>query len=97
MGQAELCPQGAEVTTKDECECALQKATELGITLPNRKFLVAGSWGHVPHQCSWGPTFDPAFHFNSMQTTNVPDFVMICKKGKCILFITVQLFFGSII
>ena len=98
MGQAELCPSGAEITTEDECDSALQQATELGITLQGRKTLVAGSWDRLPHQCSYQYHGDNAFHFNNEQTNNVAKFVngayrMICRKGKCILildFITVN-------
>ena len=90
MGQAEVCPSGAEITTRDECDSALQHAAELGITNMGRTSLVAGSWGHVPYQCSYQHGGDQAFHFNSNQTNNVDDFLngeyhMICKNGKYIL------------
>ena len=92
MGPAELCPSGAEITTRDECNSALQQAAELGITGMGRKSLQAGSWGHVPYQCSYQHKGDQAFHFNSRQTNDVAAFLngqypMICKNGKCILIV----------
>ena len=88
MGQAELCPSGSEITSTDECNRALEFASELGITLGNRKNLISGSWGHVPYQCSYQAGGDQAFTFNRRETNNVASFVnggyrMICNNGAC--------------
>ena len=86
MEQAELCPTGAEITTEDECRNALGYASSIGITLGSRNTLQAGSWGHVPYQCSYQAGGDQAFHFNRRETSNVDSFLtggykMICKQG----------------
>ena len=85
MGQAELCPSGTELT-EDECHSAVEHASDLGITLGDRK-IVANSWGHVPPHCSYQHKGDQAYHFNRKNTNNVAAFIngqyrMICKNGK---------------
>ena len=91
MGEAELCPAGKEITTQDECESALQKATELGITLTgitaDRKTLRVGSWGSHPPGCSYFYASNQRFHFNKKETIDARNFLngryrLICKTGK---------------
>ena len=99
MGKAVICPAGTEITTKEECESALQKATELGITLQDRTTVRVGSWDSHPPQCSYFYAGDQAFHFNKRLTTDARNFLngnyrMICKTGKkhiskCIYFTTI--------
>ena len=91
MDGGELCPSGTEITTENGCDDALKWASELGISLQNRKQLVAGSWTHVPHQCSYQSQGDQAFHFNNKQVENARDFLngwykMICRKGSTFVF-----------
>ena len=92
MEKSEPCPPGTEITTEEECDRALKRATDLEINLQDRNHLVTGKWGHVPHQCSYQHNGDQAFHFNNRQTKNASGFVngayhMICKKGKYIFFL----------
>ena len=87
MDTGKICESGSELLTEDDCTDALKYASELGISLLNRKDLQAGSWNHVPYQCSYQAGGDNSFHFNNKQTNNVHDFVngmykMICKTGK---------------
>ena len=94
MEQGETCPSGTEVTTKEECDDALKLASQLGIQLKSRKTLVVGGWSFVPSQCSYQAGGDNAFHFNKVNTENVPWFLngmfkLICKKG-CGLFLRIS-------
>ena len=95
MGEAELCPAGKEITTQDECNSALEKATELGITLtgttPDEKTLRVGSWDSHPPGCSYFHASNQRFHFNKRATIDARNFVngryrLICKKGKTNIF-----------
>ena len=87
MGKGIECKEGTEITTKYECEKALDYAEELGIDLGGRKHLVSGSWSYVPSHCSYQAGGDKAFHFNARNTSNVRHFEngmyqMICKTGN---------------
>ena len=85
MGKGQICPPGTELKTKEQCKDALKWVKALKITQGKRQDLVQGSWDHLPYQCSYQAIGDKAFHFNTKQTKNPPNFVnghyeMICKK-----------------
>ena len=80
MEANEPCPDGTEITTKDECESAFKQATQLDI-YPVRKSLQSGSWSHVPYRCSYQHEGDGAFHWNTKEGKQ-NDYRMICKIGE---------------
>ena len=91
MDDSKSCPAGSEIKTQDDCNKALERASDLGITLESQKQLVVGSFPHIPYRCSYFASGDQAFHFNHDQNTNSnrlcksKEFRMICR-GKCSSF-----------
>ena len=87
MEDGKSCPAGSEIKTQDDCNQALEGASDLGIMLQSQKQLVVGSFPHIPYQCSYFASGDQAFHFNHDQNTNSNrlcksnEFRMICR-GK---------------
>ena len=86
-GKGEACSPGTEIISEIECEDALRYAPLLGITLNTRYTLVKGSWGNLPHQCSYQSNGDQAFYFNREETNEASEFLngwykMICRTGK---------------
>ena len=80
MGENEPCPPGTEITNKEECESALKQATQLEI-YPARIPLQSGSWGHVPHRCSYQHEGDESFHWNTNENGQLNNYRMICHTG----------------
>ena len=69
MDDGKSCPAGSEIKTQDDCNQALERASDLGIILQSQKQLVVGSFPHVPYQCSYFASGDQAFHFNHITIT----------------------------
>ena len=87
MSQGAKCPNGTEITTKEECDDALKFAPQLGIDLRGRKHVVYGGWNFVPPQCSYLAKGDQAFHFNIRGSYHAGWFIqgvftMICKHDQ---------------
>ena len=86
MGENEVCQPGAEIKTKDECDSVKEWAITLGINNQDTK---EGSWTDVPYQCSYQQS-GGRLYFNRRRSKVIsPNYLMICKKGMCILFLKV--------
>ena len=90
MDDGKSCPAGSEIKTQDDCNKALERASDLGIVLQSQKQLVVGSFPHIPYQCSYFVSGDQAFHFNRQETSDATGFLtgwykMICRTGQILL------------